>query len=165
MTAKPCEFCGDPLDGMRADARFHPECKDADRRERERPSQLRDRLLRELGDLLVEGDRLLERAGEMLDRQAEVHRAVRGVRKALEEIEPKPSKGFWALLAEIWDPSLRDERSDPAKGRAGAQTRCTATWSGSGKPIRCEEPDGHGGTHHRGQDGNDPYVWANEDSD
>lgn len=122
MTAKPCEFCGQSLDGMRADARFHPECKDADRRERERPSLLRDRLRREYDALVAEALRLDERVIELLERHDEVRRAARGIKRALDLIDRKPRKGLWRLLREIWTPSSRDEHPELSKGRTNAET-------------------------------------------
>lgn len=123
--AKLCEFCGEPLEGKRADARFHDECKDRNRRERDRPADLRDRLSREMADLEEEGERIEARLDELQQRGWENLRARKGILAAMRHIDgsaerPGRLKRAWRWLngdePVLIDIEMHNGRTDAEKG-------------------------------------------------
>lgn len=122
MTDKPCDFCGLPLEGMRADAKFHPECADAERRERQRGGKLRDRLIADLHAARLHQGRVVARQVDLEAQLRGARRVERACVEALDRLDGKRRRGFWRLLREIWNPELQDDRHETANGRTSPET-------------------------------------------
>jgi hypothetical protein len=152
---------------MRADAKYHPECKDAERRERERGGKLRDRLVQDFEAATQERARIIARQVELDMELQEATLIASTCLEAIDRLDEKPRKPLWRVLTEIWAPERREHGSDPAKGRTGADNRdyCDSVYLFHGNRVSCDEPNGHGGTHHRGMTHEGHQVaWRNEDA-
>lgn len=129
MADRACEFCGDPLEGMRADAKFHPECKDRARREKERRDGFEDMLRAQVDASLAEAERIRERVDELLTEWEYEKRVTEAAIYVLDRLHSVRRRPLWVRLwASVWrsvqdDPAVQAHLGpgSPDNGRTGAQ--------------------------------------------